>query len=130
MNKERVDVRVEPEFLEELDAVAERMGLSRSAAIREAIVAFVMDPKDGWNTTALRVNMPARIAERLNRQVNNGDAADPESAVIMALDFWLRDLEDYYERRRGRLDRIVRDNVRSDEAMKEAEDLGRDLGRE
>jgi len=52
MNKERIDVRVEPELLEELDAISERQGLgSRSAAIREAIASYVIDNKDGWNST-------------------------------------------------------------------------------
>lgn len=130
MNKERVDVRVEPEFLEELDVLAERMGMSRSGAIREAIIAYVMENKEGWNSASVKVAIPNRIAERLSRHVSNGDARDQEEAVVMALDFWLRDLEDYYERRRPRLDRLVAENVRSDEAMREAEGRGRDLGRE
>ena len=130
MNKERADVRVEPELLEELDAISERLGLgSRSAAIREAIASFVMENKDGWNSTGLRVSLPNRMAERLNRQVMNGDANDPESAVILALDFWLRDLESYYLNKRSRLERIVDDNLRADSAMRELEDRAKDLGR-
>jgi hypothetical protein len=130
MNKERVDVRVEPELLEELDAISERLGIgSRSAAIREAIVNFVMDNKDGWNSTSLNVSIPNRIAERLQRQIMNGDAPDPEGAIMLALDFWLRDLEHYYLSRRQRLDRIASENMSSDNAIRELEDRGRDLGR-
>jgi metal-responsive CopG/Arc/MetJ family transcriptional regulator len=130
LNKERVDVRVEAEFLEELDMLAERAGTSRSSVIREAIVAYLMDRGEGLNSSAVKVSIPNRILERLNRQVNNGDATDTETAIVMALDFWLRDLENYYERRRNRLDRAVADNVRSDRAMREAEDRANELGRE
>ena len=54
MRKERADVRVEPELLEELDIIAQRSGQSRSEAIRDAIASFVMDQKDGWNSTSLK----------------------------------------------------------------------------
>jgi len=128
MNKERVDVRVEPELLEELDIIAQRMGLnSRSSAIREAIASFVMDNKDGWNTSGITVNIPNRIAERLQRQINNGDAKDTDQAIVLALEFWLKDLERYYLSRRDRIERIVRDNINSDEAMEELRKTGKKL---
>ncbi len=130
MNKERVDVRVEPELLEELDAITDRLGLeSRSATIREAIAYFVMDSKDNWNSSSIKVNIPNRMAERARRHVMNGDAKDMENAMILALDFWLRDIEDYYIGRKRRLEKAVHENLSVDEAMKELEERGRDLGR-
>jgi metal-responsive CopG/Arc/MetJ family transcriptional regulator len=128
MNKERVDVRVEPELLEELDIIAERLGLnSRSSAIREAIANFVMDNKDGWNTSGTTVNIPNRIAERLQRQIMNGDAKDSEQAIVLALDFWLKDLENYYLNRREKIERLVRDNMNSDDAMDQLRKNGKKL---
>jgi predicted DNA-binding protein len=130
MNKERIDVRVEPELLEELDAISERQGLgSRSAAIREAIASYVIDNKEGWNSTGIKVNIPNRIAERLQRQIMNGDAMDIDNAITLALDFWLRDIESYYLGRRRRVEKAIQENLKSDDAMKELEERAKDLGR-
>ncbi len=120
MNKERVDVRVELELLEELDAIGQREGFtSRSSVIREAIASYVMEHKDGWNTTGITLNIPNRTAERLQRHIMNGDARDSQEAVVLALDFWLRDLEIYYLRRRGRMEAILRENMAADDALEE-----------
>ena len=128
MNKERVDVRVEPELLEELDIIAQRMGInSRSSAIREAIACFVMDNKDGWNTSGITVNIPNRIAERLHRHIMNGDAKDPDQAIVLALEIWLGNLEKYYLRDREKIEHIVRENIQSDDAMKLLRKTGKDL---
>ncbi len=128
MNKERVDVRVEPELLEELDEIAQRLGLgSRSSAIREAIASYVMEHRDGWNTTGLKVRLPKRMTERLQRHIMNGDARDADEAIVLALDFWLRDLEVYYLRRRARLETAVRENIASDSALEQMSKDGRDL---
>ena len=130
MNKERIDVRVEPELLDELDAISERQGLgSRSAAIREAIASYVIENKDGWNSTGIKVNIPNRIAERLQRQIMNGDAMDIDNAISLALDFWLRDIESYYLGRRRRVEKAIQENLKSDDAMKELEERAKDLGR-
>ena len=125
-----MDVRVEPELLEELDAISERLELgNRSAAIREAIANFVLENKDTWNSATIRVSVPNRMAERARRHIMNGDAKDMENAITLALDFWLRDLEDYYINRRHTMDKIVKDNIGQSEAMKELETKGRSLGR-
>jgi predicted DNA-binding protein len=130
MNKERVDVRVEQELLEELDTISERLGVeSRSAIIREAIATFVLDNKDGWNSTGIKVNLPNRMAERLQTHIMNGDASDAENAIVLALDFWLRDLEDYHMNRRATMEKIVRENMSSDRGLKELRNRGKDLGR-
>jgi len=128
MNKERVDARVEPELLEELDEIAQRLGLgSRSSAIREAIASYVTEQRDGWNTTGLNVRLPKRMTERLQRHIMNGDARDADEAIVLALDFWLRDLEVYYLRRRARLESAVRENIASDSALEQMSKDGRDL---
>ncbi len=128
MNKERVDVRVEPELLEELDGIAERQGLgSRSSAIREAISSYVAEHREGWNTSGINIRIPSRIAEKLQRHIMNGDARDADEAVVLALDFWLRDLEIYYLRRRAKLENIVRENIASDTAVEELRRKGKDL---
>jgi len=128
MNKERVDVRVEPELIEELDGISERLGIgSRSSAIREAISYFVAEQREGWNTSGLRVRIPNRLAERLHRHIMNGDARDADEAIVLALDFWLRDLEVYYLRRRARLESIAKENIASDGAMSQLADRGKDL---
>ncbi|MDD4307907.1 MAG: ribbon-helix-helix domain-containing protein [Thermoplasmata archaeon] len=128
MNKERVDVRVEPELLEELDAIAERKGFAtRSSAIREAIVEYVTQNGDSWNSAGINIGIPNRIAERLQRQIMNGDARDANEAIVLALDFWLRDMEAYYLRRRDRIERAVKENIVSDAALKELQTRGKDL---
>ena len=128
MNKERVDVRVEPELLEELDIIAQRLGIhSRSSAIREAIASYVMENKDGWNATGITVNIPNRIAERMQRQIMNGDAKDSDQAIVLALDFWLKDLENYYLHRREKIERHVRDNMVSDDALEQLRKNGKTL---
>ncbi len=118
MRKERIDVRVEPELLEELEIITEREGLrGRSAAIREAIASYVMDNKDGWNSTGLKVNIPNRLAEKVSRHIMNGDARDAEEAVVLALNRWTSELEDYYLHRRDKIESIVAANVKTDAAM-------------
>ena len=47
-----IGVRVEPELAEQLDQLAERMGKSRSACVREAIAQYVQ--RFGQNDEALR----------------------------------------------------------------------------
>ena len=114
MRKERVDVRIEPELLDELDIIAERQGLrSRSAAIREAVTEFVLDNTDGWNSEMLKVTIPNRLAEKVQRFIMNGDARTPEEIMVLALEFWTADREDYYLNRRKKLESIVAENVRT-----------------
>jgi Arc/MetJ-type ribon-helix-helix transcriptional regulator len=128
MNKERVDVRVEPELLEELDIIAQRMGInSRSSAIREAIASFVIENKDGWNTSGIAVNIPNRVAERLQRHVRNGDAKDTDEAIVMALELWLCKLEHYYLVERDELERIAQGNVDLDDTMRHMRKAGKKL---
>ena len=47
-----IGVRVEPELEQQLDQLAERMGKSRSACVREAIAQYVQ--RFGQNDEALR----------------------------------------------------------------------------
>lgn len=118
MRKQRVDVRVEAELLAELEIIAEREGIrGRSAAIRESIASYVMDYKDGWNSTVLKFSIPNRLAERVQRLVIMGDAKNAEDAVEKALEFWAADREDYYLDRRDRMESIVAENVRNDAAL-------------
>ena len=114
MRKERVDVRVEPEILDELDIIAQREGLrSRSAAIRKAVTEYVLDNADGWNSQTLKVTVPNRLAEKVQRFIMNGDARTAEEIMVLALEFWTADREDYYLTRREKLESIVAENVRA-----------------
>jgi predicted DNA-binding protein len=117
MRKERIDVRVESELLEELEIIAERAGMNRSEVLREAVASYVMDNKDGWNSTGLKVNIPNRLAEKVSRHIMNGDARDAEEAIVLALDRWTSELEDYYLHRRDKIESIVARNVKNDAAM-------------
>jgi len=128
MNKERVDVRIEPELLEELDVIAEREGLnSRSAALREAVATYVEENRDTWNSVGVNIKIPKRTAERLEGYIMNGDARDANEAIILALDFWLRDMDTYYLRRRGRIESAIAENIKSDEALEVLRKKGKDL---
>lgn len=130
MQKERIDVRIEPELLEELEIIAQRLGTgSRSEAIREAVAEYVLANKDGWNSTALKVRLPNRLAEKVSRHIANGDARDAEEAIVLALDRWASDLEDYYLNKRDKIEGIVAENVRSDAAISHAKKSNRKIMR-
>ncbi len=116
MKKERADVRLEPELLEEIDIIAQRSGQSRSEAIRDAIASFVMDQKDGWNSTALKVKIPNRLADKVDMAIMNSDAADIDDVIKQALDFWTRDIEDYHLNRKQKMESITAENIRKDAA--------------
>lgn len=121
MQRQRVDVRIEPELLEEMEIIAQRTGAgSMSGAIREAVAEYVLANKDGWNSTVMKVRVPNRLAEKVSRHVANGDARDAEEAIVLALDRWTSDLEDYYLSRRDKIEGIVAENVRSDAALSHA----------
>ncbi len=126
MRKQRVDVRVEAELLEELQMIAEREGIrGRSAAIRESIANYVLDYKDGWNSTILKLSIPNRLAERVQGLVIMNDAKNAEDAVEKALEFWTADREGYYLKRRDRMESIVAEKVRHDTAIAELRKSGR-----
>ncbi len=129
MRKERADVRVEPELLEEIDIIAQRKGQSRSEAIRDAIAGFVDDEKDGWNSTGLKVNIPNRLADKVDMAIMNSDATDIDDVIKQALDFWTRDLEDYHLNRKPKMEKITADNVRKDSANAQMRDNGIKLAR-
>ncbi len=129
MRKERADVRVEPELLEELDIIAQRSGQSRSEAIRDAIASFVMDNKDGWNSTSLKVNIPNRLADKVDMAIMNSDAADIDDVIKHALDFWTRDVEDYHLNRKPKMDKITAGNVRKDTAKSQMSEKVKQLAR-
>jgi predicted DNA-binding protein len=117
MRRQRVDVRLDAELLDEVDSIAARCGMSRSEFIREAVASHVIFDKDSWNSTAVKVTIPNRLAEKVTRHVMNGDARDAEEAVVLALDRWTADLEDYYLNRRDKINAVVAQNVRSDAAL-------------
>jgi metal-responsive CopG/Arc/MetJ family transcriptional regulator len=129
MRKERADVRVEPELLEELDAIAQRKGQSRSEAIRDAIACFVDEEKDGWNSTGLKVNIPNRLADKVDMAIMNSDATDIDNVIKQALDFWTRDIEDYHLNRKPKMEKITAENVRKDSANAQMRESSKLLAR-
>ena len=129
MRKERADVRVEPELLEELDIIAQRSGQSRSEAIRDAIASFVMDNKDGWNSTKINVNIPNRLADKVDTAIMNSDATDIDDVIKQALDFWTRDIEDYHLNRKPKMETITAENVRKDGAKSQINETLKQLAR-
>ena len=120
MGKERVDVRVELDILEELEAIALRDGAgNRSAAVREAIYYYVEEKKDTWNTDKHVVKLPKRLTDRVFRLIRNKDATDFDDAIRAALRAWCKDRE--YDLKHGRheLDNLVAENMESDIANEE-----------
>lgn len=117
MRRERVDVRLDAEILDEVDSIVKRLGSSRSDVIREAVASHVIDAQDSFNSTALKITVPNRLAEKIQRHIMNGDARDVEEAVVLALEKWTADLEDYYLNRRYKINAVVTENVKSDAAM-------------
>ena len=129
MRKERADVRVEPELLEELDTIAQRKGQSRSEAIRDAIAGFVDEEKDGWNSTGLKVNIPNRLADKVDMAIMNCDATDIDDVIKQALDFWTRDIENYHLNRKPKMEKITAENVRKDSANAQMRESSKLLAR-
>jgi len=129
LRKERVDVRIEPELLEELDIIAQRSGQSRSSAIRDAVANLVMEQKDGWNSTMIQVNIPNRLAGKVDRAIMNSDATDLDDAIKQALVFWTKDLEDYYLNREPKMEKITAKNIQKDSAIAQMRDSGKKLAR-
>jgi metal-responsive CopG/Arc/MetJ family transcriptional regulator len=121
-----VDVRLDAELLDEVDSIAVRTGATRSEVIREAVASHVMDDQDSFNSTVVKVTIPNRLAEKVTRHVMNGDARDAEEAVVLALERWTVDLEDYYLNRRDKINLMVAENVKNDAALKAARQSGRE----
>ncbi len=120
MGRERIDVRVETEILEELEAIAFRDGAKgRSAAVREAVYFYIDEKKDTWNTDKHVLKIPKRLTDRIYRLVRNKDATDFDDAIKAALRAWCKERE--YDLKHGRyeLDRLVAENMESDIANEE-----------
>ena len=129
MVKERVDVRVELELLDELDIIAQRNGQSRSAVIRDAIENFVDEKKHGWNTTSIQVNIPTRLAGRLQKRVFNGDANNRDEAIGEAIKTWVVTHEQFHLHTKYELDAITAENMKNDKANAQHQDAGKQLAR-
>ena len=129
MRKERADVRVEPELLEELDIIAQRKGQSRSEAIRDAIACFVDEEKDGWNTTRIDVKIPNRLADKVDWAITNCDADNVDAVVEKSLEHWLELRQNFYLGDKGKLDQIAAENAKKDTAKRQLEEAGRQLAR-
>ena len=129
MKKERVDVRVELELLDELDIIAQRSGQSRSSIIRDAIASFVDEKKYGWNSTPVQVNIPTRLADRLHKRVLNGDANNHEEAIGEAIKTWVVNHEQFHLKTKYELDEITARNMEEDKANAQLQDAGKQLAR-
>ena len=129
MRKERGDVRIEPELLEELDIIAQRRGQSRSSMIRDAVETLVMEEKDGWNSTAIKVNISNRLADRVQQRILNADVIDLDEAVRDALKAWVKKLENFNLKTKYELDAITAENVKNDTTKAQLENAGKQLAR-
>ena len=129
MKKERVDVRVEPELLKELDNIAQRSGQSRSSIIRDAIDSYVIEKEEDLDTIRFQVNITYDLAEKINRAILNTDAKNPNHAVEKALDYWTRDIDDYRLNRKPKLDDIAAENVSKRSALQQMRDFEKLLAR-
>ena len=129
MRKERVDIRIEPELLKELDIIAQRKGQSRSSAIRDAVEIHVMELKDEWNSTAIKVNISKRLAERVQQRILNGDVVDLDEAVKDALKAWVKEVEYFNLKTKYDLDAITAENVKNDTAKSQLEEVGKQLAK-
>ena len=130
MGRERIDFRVEPEIMEELESIALTDGVSgRSAAVREAIYHYIDLRKDSWNSDAITVKLPKRLADKVGLFIKNGDAADVDQAIVLALDKWCNNLETYYLERRDELEHIVSENIHSDMTEKDLKNKVRKISK-
>ena len=129
MRKERVDVRIEPELLEELDIIAQRSGQSRSATIRDAVENLVMEQKDGWDSMGTYINLTFEAADVVELAIKNGDARTPDEAIEKALEFWGRDREDHHINRKPKMNQIAAENMRKRDTLKQMKSAGKQLAR-
>ncbi|MCK5024627.1 MAG: hypothetical protein KAR56_03320, partial [Thermoplasmata archaeon] len=68
------------------------------------------------NSTALKVKIPNRLADKVDMAIMNSDAADIDDVIKQALDFWTRDIEDYHLNRKQKMESITAENIRKDAA--------------
>ena len=129
MRKERIDVRIEPDLLEELDAIAQRSGQSRSAIIRDAVENLVLENKDEWNSVGLHVNLTYEGVEVIQNAIMNSDAHTPDQAIDKALEFWGRDREDHHINRKPRMREIAEENMRKRQSLGEMQNSAKQLAR-
>jgi len=130
MRKERVDVRVELDLLDELDIIAQRSGLSRSSVIRDAIDHYVDEQKHDWNSRSVKVNIPARLADRLQQRVINGDANTQDEAIGEAIKTWVVEHENFHLHTKYELDAITARNMKNDAAKTQLQINERQLARQ
>ena len=129
MRKERIDIRVEPELLEELDIIAQRSGQSRSSIIRDAIAELVMEKKDEWDSVGLHVNLTYEEAEVIDLAIKNGDARNPSQAIGKALDFWGEARMDHHMNKKPLMREIAAENLKRRAALNEMQDTAKQLAR-
>lgn len=120
MSRERIDLRIEPDILDDLESIAKINGVDgRSAAIREAIYFYIEHMKNNWNSDSLSVSIPKRMMDQLDLFIRNGDATDVDQAIVLALTDWCAKKEKYYLSGRSRLENIMKDNRLSDLAKRD-----------
>ena len=130
MGRERIDIRVDPLVLEELEAIAERNGIEgRSAAVREAIYHYVDTMKHSWNSQVVTVNIPNRVAERTDKYIRAGEVLNIDQAVSEALKSWCSGLDDEYTGRRKAAEEAVDEKIRNDRSMAKMKQTSRRIAK-
>ncbi len=130
MARERIDIRVEAEILDELEGIASMNNINnRSEAVREAIYNYIDDKKDMWNSDVVKVTIPKRLMEKAEMFIRNGDAKDLDQAIFIALNKWCDGLSEYYTDGREKLEKVVAENIVNDMALADSANKGKKVAR-
>lgn len=96
MATRRVNLRIPEELCEELEALQEIKGLSRSEIIRRAIEDYIEKEAPSWNTEAIEIRLPNALVSEIEMLIRNRVVADIDQAGLLAFRDWCRTEEEHY----------------------------------
>ena len=99
MATKRVNLRIPEELCEELEALQEIKGLSRSEIVRRAVADYIEREAPSWNTEAIEIRLPNALVSEIEMLIRNQVVADIDQAGLLAFREWCRSEEEHYAER-------------------------------
>jgi metal-responsive CopG/Arc/MetJ family transcriptional regulator len=109
---ERVTIRLTPELVDAIDAIAIQEDLRfRSKVIRAAIEYFIAEKREEHHARKVIIHVPERLLVQLDELVQDGEALSREDAINTAIRDFIRKSYDYLLREREAI-RKAREEMR------------------
>lgn len=96
MATRRVNLRIPEELYDELEALQDMKGLSRSDIIRRAIEEYIEREAPSWNTETIELRLPNALVAEIEMLIRNRVVADIDQAGLLAFRDWCRSEEEHY----------------------------------